>query len=136
MVIDEKETVSQIRNILVNEKWDEFTITGISFKHKALQILKKEFPPFDLILLEPQNPHISEKFHRVLLKETSTPVVLISSLEYPEDILTPLREGCEGYIKKPLKPERFINRLKEILSEIEVKNPGSKKSKSRKVFVR
>jgi two-component system cell cycle response regulator DivK len=118
LVIDKKESIEYVKKILEKGNGDQYTVTGTPFESEALQILKKEFP-FDLILLDNKNPNISSEFYKTLLKKISIPVVLISSLDHVEDILSILKEGCVGYIKKPLNPERFINRLKEMLSEIE-----------------
>ena len=84
---------------------------------KGLEMAVSEHP--DLILLDIQLPVMDgyEVARRLKgdSKTKSIPVVAVTSYAMAGDRETVLATGCEGYIEKPIDPDRFVDQVKEFL---------------------
>ncbi len=82
--------------------------------------LAKETHP-DLILLDIQLPKMNGyDVARALRQDQTlvdTPIVAITSYAMPGDQEKALSAGCNGYIKKPINPDTFLNEVESYLDE-------------------
>lgn len=80
--------------------------------------LAKEIQP-DLILLDIQLPKMNGYDVARALREdaslASTPIIAITSYAMPGDKEKALGAGCNGYIKKPIDPDTFIDEIESYL---------------------
>ena len=82
---------------------------------------------YDLITMDIDMPGMSghevlsrirewEETHEVYKQGQSARVLMSTSLQSRTDIMSSFREGCEGYLKKPVTPEK----LEEALAAIDI----------------
>ena len=75
----------------------------------------------DLILLDIQLPDIdgTEVLRKLRAKEAGKdiPVIAVTSFAMAGDRERLLAGGCNGYIEKPIDPDRFVSQIEEILGD-------------------
>jgi CheY-like chemotaxis protein len=73
----------------------------------------------DLILLDIQLPGMDgyavAKSLRIRPELVDTPIVAVTSYAMMGDREKALESGCNGYLKKPIDPERFMSQVEEFL---------------------
>jgi len=80
---------------------------------------------YDLITMDIDMPGISghevlskirewEEANEVYKQGRSVKVLMATSMQSRTDIMTSFREGCEGYLKKPITPENLEETLAKI----------------------
>jgi len=91
-------------------------LTGMEGFEMALQ--KKP----DFIILDIQLPDIegTEVLRKIRSSEigTSIPVIAMTSYAMSGDREKLLSAGCDGYIEKPIDPERVISQIRRLTGEI------------------
>ncbi len=96
-----------------------FTVEKAEDGKQALDKLKSV--KYDLIIADIMMPYISGleliQFIRKDLKDTDTPIIIISALEYEDVLLKAFRLGASDFISKPFKPNELILRIKRIFQE-------------------
>lgn len=96
-----------------------FTVEKAEDGKQALDKLKSV--KYDLIIADIMMPYISGleliQFIRKDLKDTDTPIIIISALEYEDILLKAFRLGASDFISKPFKPNELILRIKRIFQE-------------------
>lgn len=96
-----------------------FTVEKAEDDKQALDKLKSV--KYDLIIADIMMPYISSleliQFIRKDLKDTDTPIIIISALEYEDVLLKAFRLGASDFISKPFKPNELILRIKRIFQE-------------------
>ena len=125
-------TKNTIMKILICED-EEIMLTALEFRlrkqgfmvekaedgQQALDKLKSV--KYDLIIADIMMPYISGleliQFIRKDLKDTDTPIIIISALEYEDVLLKAFRLGASDFISKPFKPNELILRIKRIFQE-------------------
>ena len=107
---------------------------GAEDGHEALDMFEQahgQSACYDLITMDIDMPGMSghevlrrirewEEAHQVYKKGQSAKVLMSTSLQSRTDIMSSFREGCEGYLKKPVTPEK----LAEALAAIDIHGPG------------
>jgi len=102
--------------------------------HQALDMFEQahdQSSHYDLITMDIDMPGISghevlskirewEDTHHVYKQGQSARILMSTSLQSRTDIMSSFREGCEGYLKKPVTPEK----LAEALAAIDIHGPG------------
>jgi two-component system, cell cycle response regulator DivK len=90
-------------------------VTGMEGFEKALQ--KRP----DFIILDIQLPDIegTEVLRRIRSSEigSSIPVIAMTSYAMSGDREKLLSAGCDGYIEKPIDPERVISQIRQLTGE-------------------
>lgn len=88
-------------------------INGVEGVYRALH----EKP--DYIILDIQLPDIDglEVLNRIRASEEgkNIPVIAMTSYAMSGDKEKMIKAGCNGYIEKPIDPERVINQIQEVL---------------------
>jgi len=84
---------------------------------KALEIAKNSH--FDLILLDIQLPSMDGYSVASALRELEStyhiPIIAVTSYAMVGDKEKAVAAGCDGYIEKPIDPDRFINEIENII---------------------
>lgn len=77
----------------------------------------------DFIILDIQLPDIEGTKVALRIRESeignSIPIIAMTSYAMAGDRERLLAAGCDGYIEKPIDPERVISQIKYIIGEIE-----------------
>ena len=85
---------------------------------QGLEMLKRDRP--DFIILDIQLPDIDGtevvKKIRTFEQVGQTPVIAMTSYAMAGDREKLLAAGCNGYIEKPIDPDRVISQIRRILS--------------------
>lgn len=117
LIIEDNEDNMQLITMLL-EKSAYLTLhafTGMEGYEMALD--KKP----DFIILDIQLPDIDgmEVLRKIRASEidNSIPVIAMTSYAMPGDREKLLAAGCDGYIEKPIDPERVINQIRRVIGE-------------------
>ncbi len=94
----------------------------------ALDIVERE--PLDLVMTDIVMPGLSgfEVCHRIKsdLGRRDLPVVLLTGLSDPRDLIRGLQCGADNYITKPYDAERLVHRVEQVLaSRRRQRSPGN-----------
>lgn len=73
----------------------------------------------DFILLDIQLPDIpgTEVLRRIRESETAVPIIAVTSFAMAGDRERLLAAGCNGYIEKPIDPERVMGQIARVIGE-------------------
>jgi CheY-like chemotaxis protein len=86
---------------------------------KGIELALKEKP--DFILLDIKLPDIDgfEALREIRRSEIDgeIPIIAITSYAMTGDKERMMKGGCNGYIEKPIDPERVIQQIKEVIGE-------------------
>ena len=114
LVVEDSRTQAEALCALLE---DEYEVTLARSGEEALQRLGER--EFDLILSDVVMPGIGgyELCRRIKQSPewSGTPVVLLTSLVDPMDIIRGLEAGADNYITKPYDPEHLLARLRHVL---------------------
>ena len=115
LVIDDDQiTLDSISFFLKKEGFEVFKALD---SYLALEILEKF--KMDLIICDIMLPNLSGLGLLSLLKNfylEKTPVLLISSLDQKEVLLSSMNLGAQDYLVKPINFEELISKIKKIIS--------------------
>ncbi|MDP1525298.1 MAG: ATP-binding protein [Rhodocyclaceae bacterium] len=82
---------------------------------QAVEMAKREDPPYDLILMDMQMPHLNgtdaTKAIRALPAYAATPILAMTANAFDEDRQTCLSAGMNDHIAKPVDPQRLYKAL-------------------------
>ena len=113
LVEDDEVVVIEVRGMLKKAGITNLTI------EKSVRGAVESFSNerFDLVLLDWLLPDIpgTEFLKHVRLDDTKTPIIMITGRGEREQVMTALELGCTDYIVKPLRIERFLGKVLEIL---------------------
>ena len=114
VVDDHKPNVEIVIGILNNENYN---IIPAYSGHEALEKIKTT--PVDLILLDIMMPKINGfevcKRIREDVNYKDIPIIFISALDEPEDIVQGFTLGGNDYVSKPFRKEELIARVKNYI---------------------
>ena len=98
---------------------------------KALEIIQDSKQDFDLIVLDRMLPNVSGleicKFIRMFKRTKAVPVLMVTALSRPEEVIKGLNEGADDYMIKPFEMEVFIARVNALLRRYELLIKGHQK---------
>ncbi len=112
IVEDEKHLAEGLR---FNLELEEFEVKLAEDGEKALEILAEE--DFDAIVLDVMMPKVDGFTVAKTLRENEnyTPILMLTALSSPEDVLKGFEAGTDDYLPKPFELEIFIARIKSLL---------------------
>jgi PAS domain S-box-containing protein len=124
VVEDSRTQAEQLRLILESEGYD---VAVASSGEAALELVRRR--PFDIVVSDIIMPGITGYDVCKHLKEDPSlhdiPVVLLSSLSDPMDIVRGLECGADNFVTKPYEPAQLVARLRTVLDNRRVRS-GSK----------
>ncbi|MEO6589078.1 MAG: response regulator transcription factor [Pyrinomonadaceae bacterium] len=126
IVEDEKHIAEGLR---FNLEMDGFEVKVKHDGEAALEILKEE--DFDVIVLDIMMPKMDGFTVAKTLRENEnfTPILMLTALGKPEDVLTGFESGADDYLTKPFELKVFIARINGLLRRREWFRKESETSK-------
>ena len=127
IVEDSPTQAEQLRLILEDEGYDvDHAADG--------QIAVERFAaaPYSAVISDIMMPNMTGyEFCREIKKQQrgrETPVILLSTLSDPMDIIRGLECGADNFVTKPYEPDQLVARVKTVLQNREMRGSGSKVS--------
>lgn len=113
-----------------NLEADGFEVETAADGEIALQMLLDENKTFDAIVLDVMMPKVDgfTVARKLRLSEIFTPVLMLTALGKPEDVLQGFEAGADDYLPKPFELKIFLARLNGLLRRREwfrKENPAS-----------
>lgn len=100
-----------------------YAVTPITDGKEALNLIQDKPNDFDLIILDRMLPGATGlelcKFIRMFEKTKSLPILMVTALSRPEDIVDGLSEGADDYITKPFDMGIFKARINALIRRYE-----------------
>ncbi len=114
VVEDEKHLSDGLR---FNLESDGFAVETAADGEEALSILKEKRGTFDAIVLDVMMPKVDGFTVARTLRETEdfTPILMLTALGKPEDVLNGFEAGADDYLPKPFELKIFLARLNGLL---------------------
>jgi two-component system cell cycle response regulator len=120
IVEDSLTQAMRLRFILENEG---FSVDAASSGENALELLNKSTP--DLIVSDVVMPGISGyelcKRIRSNPKLSSVPIMLVTTLSDPTDVIHALESGADNFVTKPYDDKTLISRIRYIMANMEIR---------------
>ncbi len=116
LVVDDDERIRKLLQRFLRE--NNYIVSATSNAKdatKLTQIIK-----FDLLIVDVMMPGTDGlKLTRNLLKEISTPIILLTARNEISDRIVGLETGADDYISKPFEPRELLLRIEKILKRIQ-----------------
>ncbi len=118
LVIEDNEQNMYLMRFLL--KKNGFTVIEAADGISGLEIAKQEKP--DLILLDIQLPKMDgytvARELRKIEGLNKTPIIAVTSYAMSGDRERSIGSGANGYIEKPIEPEKFIAQITEYINNV------------------
>lgn len=100
-----------------NLEAEDFEVEVASDGRQALDILTVENKKFDAIVLDVMMPEVDgfEVAQTLRKAEDYTPILMLTALGKPEDVLNGFESGADDYLPKPFELQIFMARLNGLL---------------------
>lgn len=123
VVEDEKHLADGLR---FNLELEGFEVEIADDGEKALEILAEK--NFDAIVLDVMLPKVNGFTIAKSLREAEnyTPILMLTALGKPEDVLKGFESGTDDYLQKPFELDIFLARLKSLLRRQKWSNDNGK----------
>ncbi|OGR68757.1 MAG: hypothetical protein A2081_05055 [Elusimicrobia bacterium GWC2_61_19] len=124
LVVEDSNTQAELaREILERENYGVFRAENGA---KALKMLKEQ--RFDIILSDIEMPGMDGyEFCRKVKDDPATkniPVILLTVLSDPGDIIRGLESGADNFVTKPFDPDYLLSWIKHHLTNVELRKAG------------
>ena len=120
---DSPTQAEQVRSLLEQQG---YRVTLARSGEEALERLDAE--DFDLVLSDIVMPGMNGYDLCRRVKERGSqaplPVVLLTSLADPTDIVRGLEAGADNYITKPYEPDQLLARIRRVLDSVQLRRRG------------
>ncbi len=123
VVEDEKHLAEGLR---FNLEMEEFEVEVADDGEKALEMIAEN--DFDAIVLDVMLPKTNGFTVAKTMREAEnfTPILMLTALGKPEDVLKGFESGTDDYLQKPFELNIFLARLKSLLRRQEWSNGNGK----------
>lgn len=121
VVEDDFTTRKMLQKLLLQYGDSDVAVDGAEAL-EVIQRAREEGAPYDLICLDIMLPKMDGREVLKSLRDAEVSggieglegvkVIMITGLSDKENILGSFREGCEGYLIKPISPDKLVNQLK------------------------
>ncbi len=127
LIVDDEKHIAE--GLRFNLELDDFEVKTAHDGEEALEILKDE--SFDAIVLDVMMPRVDGFTVAKTLREQEnfTPILMLTALGKPEDVLTGFECGADDYLQKPFDLKVFLARINGLLRRREWFHKESKLSK-------
>jgi two-component system phosphate regulon response regulator PhoB len=121
LIIEDEKDISDILSLQLQNQGYE--VTTIADGSQALEHIQNSDSSFDLYILDRMLPGTSGleicKFLRVFKKTKSKPILMLTAMTRPEDIIEGLDAGADDYVTKPFDANILMARARTLLRRIE-----------------
>ena len=118
LIIEDNENNMYLTSFLLESSGKHIVIEAYDGQH-GVDLAQETHP--DLILLDIQLPKMNGYDVARKLRENptmvATPIIAITSYAMPGDQEKALAAGCNGYIKKPIDPDTFLNEVESYVTK-------------------
>lgn len=127
LIIEDEIDISDLLSLQLKNQGHEAFV--ISDGQKALEYIQSfdhnnNFNGPDLIVLDRMLPGVSGleicKFLRLYKKSKQIPILMVTAMTRPEQIVEGLEGGADDYITKPFEMNIFLARVKALLRRLEI----------------
>jgi len=109
---------SEIREIIVNTLYDDYSILEAADGLEGWQLVKSQLP--DLVITDIMMPEADGITLLKNIKQSAAtdhiPVLLLTARSSVENVISGLRSGSDDYITKPFHPDVLILKIRNILA--------------------
>lgn len=118
LVVDD----SKLIQLFIKESLSSYGL-NIDFANNgqdAVDLLKLNQKKYDLILLDWEMPVLTgpEAYAAIRSLNIQFPVIMVTSKNKPEEILSMLDQGASEYVMKPFTKEILIEKIKTVLVDL------------------
>lgn len=112
LIIDDENNLLQVvKDYLLLESYEVYTADR---GNKAIELFNKIKP--DFVILDLMLPDISgEEICRLIRKESSVPILMLTAKSSESDKVSGLYIGADDYLTKPFSPKELMGRVRAIL---------------------
>ena len=116
LVVDDDERIRKLLQRFLRE--NNYIVSATSNAKDATKLT--QIIQFDLLIVDVMMPDTDGlKLTRNLLKEISTPIILLTARNEISDRIMGLETGADDYISKPFEPRELLLRIEKILRRIQ-----------------
>ena len=103
--------------IKLNFEMEGYTVSSAYDGNQALQLIANEY--FDLMVLDIMLPEIDgiSITENVRLKNTETPILILSAKNTSADKILGLKKGADDYLTKPFNLEELLLRVEKLIAK-------------------
>ncbi len=115
LIIDDDETICSMVQFMMRNAGAE--VQTVRDSTKALREMYA-FQP-DLILLDILMPHVDGwELCRQIRQLADVPIIMLSALQQPEDVVRGLETGADDYVTKPFRHDVLVARAAAVLRRL------------------
>ena len=121
-----EDSPTQAERLVATLETRGFDVTSVSDAEQALEAFSKD--KFDVVISDVVMPGMSGyELCRMIKADRSgkgTPVILLTSLSEPMDVIHGLECGADNFLRKPYQPDDLVRRVDRILANLRVRETG------------
>ena len=121
LIVEDEKDISDILSIQLQNAGH--TVKSIADGSEALEYIQNNESKVDLYILDRMLPGTSGleicKFLRMLKKTKTAPILMLTALTRPEDIIEGLDAGADDYVTKPFDANILMARVRTLLRRSE-----------------
>ena len=126
LVVDDDERIRKLLQRFLRES--NYLVSAARNSEDAIKLT--QIIQFDLLVVDIMMPGKDGiMLTRLLLREISTPIILLTARKEISDRILGLESGADDYISKPFDPRELVLRIESILKRIKVQEDEAKSSK-------
>ncbi|MCB0166556.1 MAG: response regulator transcription factor [Anaerolineae bacterium] len=112
LVVDDEVKLRDMLRLYLEQ--DGFRVVEAGHGREALYVARYEKP--DLIILDLMMPEMDgQEFMRVFIRESDTPVIMLTAKVEDQDKIIGLGLGADDYVTKPFNVQELIARVRAVL---------------------
>lgn len=121
LIVEDEKDISDILSIQLKSKGHSPHV--ISNGQEALEFIQNQEDQIDLFILDRMLPEISGleicKFLRMFKKTKEFPILMLTAMTRPEDIVEGLDAGADDYVTKPFDMNILFARVRVLLRRVQ-----------------
>ena len=116
LIVDDSVTVRRILRSFFHEKTDHTVVAEASNGFEAIEKYKKFAP--DLVTMDLIMPQLNglESARSILAEYPAAKIIIISSINKKEMVISALKSGAKGYVLKPIDDTKLSNEVERVLN--------------------
>ena len=122
LIVEDQKDIGELIKIQLQLKGHQPTL--VENGNKAIELIQSPDQQFDLFILDRMLPGISGveicKFIRFFIRTKTIPILFVTALAQPENIIEGLEAGADDYVTKPFDMNIFMARVSALLRRFEI----------------